>query len=125
MKSCIRTGLVLIAGFVAAGARAADTNVTMKTVTNIEYSVDGGYTGAVVTNHVEDRPDWITAQAKLVITARMQGKNKQMIAMVNGQLVKEGDVATVVSGGKTYQWKLKTLTKTSADWEPVGVKDAH
>ena len=109
---------------VATPPAPGDTNVIMRTVVKINYSDEGGYTGAYVTNQVAVPINWKIARSKLNITARMM-KNQKMVAVVNGQVVSAGGTVTVEHDDLVYKWKLKSLTKDQADWEPVAVADSY
>lgn len=117
--ACISFVAVLLAG-----ASPGDTNVILRTVVSINYSDEGGYTGTYVTNTVAVPIHWDVARAKLAITARMTMK-KQMAVMVNNQVLVAGDTVKVEHDQLIYTWKLKALTKDSADWEPVSVVDGY
>jgi len=114
----------LLGIFAASAAEPGNTNVIVRTVVSIDYSDEGGYSGVYVTNKVAVPINWDAARAKLNITARMT-KNKQMVAVVNGQLVSPGHAVVVENEGLAYTWRLKSITKDAADWEPVTVADSH
>lgn len=114
----------LLGLFTASAAEPVNTNVIVRTIVSIDYNDEGGYSGVYVTNKVAVPINWDAARAKLNITARMT-KNKQMVAVVNGQMVSAGHAVVVENEGLVYTWRLKSITKDAADWEPVTVADSH
>ena len=62
---------------------------------------------------------------RIAISARMSGKDKKMIAVVNGQMINVGGVVAVDHEGRTYRFRLTALGQEDADWQPVDVNEAR
>ncbi|HEY8240817.1 MAG TPA: hypothetical protein VIH35_05185 [Kiritimatiellia bacterium] len=68
--------------------------------------------------------DWDAARKSIAITARMSGKDKAMIAVVNGHMVRVGDVIAVDYDDRTYRFRLTALDQEQAEWQALDVRDA-
>jgi hypothetical protein len=65
------------------------------------------------------RAAWNRSQTGLVVTAVMAFSGGNAIAIVNGEMVHTGDLVSVMSEGKTFQWLLADFTARGVIWEPV------
>jgi len=62
---------------------------------------------------------WLFAKQRLNVTATMRGSDGQMLAVVNGNLLKVGDKVEAEYEGTTYYWRLSAIENKTAKWQPI------
>ena len=67
----------------------------------------------------QEQSTWNASRTGLVVEALISSRSGKTIALVNRTLVHTGDVVSVVSAGRTYAWRLASISTTGATWRPV------
>ncbi len=70
---------------------------------------------------VED-PVWKEAIHLLDVKGVMNSGGNKYVAMINNQVVREGDEVSVQMGSLLYRWKVHSISKTGARFEPIDAK---
>lgn len=70
-------------------------------------------------------PKWDEAVQRLNIRGVMAIGEGRYMAMVNDQIVHEGDIVAVTHAGKRYRWRVHAITKGGVRFEPLDVADAY
>lgn len=65
--------------------------------------------------------EWDAARAR-VKYAGSSGQGGGYVALINKRLVEPGDLVSVSHQGKTYRWRVKSITRDGVDLEPVDVR---
>jgi hypothetical protein len=66
-----------------------------------------------------NRSAWQASRSHLVVTALMRHGNGETLAMVNGELVRLGNIVQVKSAGRTFSWRMAGTSSNNVIWEPV------
>ncbi|MBN1269934.1 MAG: hypothetical protein JXB04_10115 [Kiritimatiellae bacterium] len=69
-------------------------------------------------------PKWDEATKQLGIKGVMAMAADKYMAVVNNQIVREGDIVMVIHKGKRYRWKVHAITKGGVRFEPLDVVEA-
>ena len=81
--------------------------------------------GAEPEKHVEEpgaiEAGWAEAGRKINVRGALVEKDGVRVAMVNNQLVKEGELIQVEHRKMIYRWRLKVIRGNRILWEPVEV----
>lgn len=64
-------------------------------------------------------PDWREAGKKLSLKGVLIGKDGVRVAIVNNQMVKEGECVQVEHKKMIYRWRAKFIRDKGVSWEPV------
>lgn len=62
---------------------------------------------------------WNASRTGLVVGALMASSSGKTLAIVNKALVNTGDVVSVFSAGRSYPWRLVSISVTGVTWRPV------
>lgn len=63
--------------------------------------------------------DWEEAKDKLAIKGTLTGKDGIRVAIVNNQVVREGELIQVEHKKMVYRWRAKFIRDGGISWEPV------
>lgn len=62
---------------------------------------------------------WAEARKQLVVGGVVAGQDGQYVATVNGKLVEKGSVVSTAVGNKVYRWRVRAITRSGIDCDPV------
>lgn len=65
--------------------------------------------------------DWQEAGDKIAVKGTLIGKDGIRIAIVNNQIVREGEHIQVEHKKKIYRWRAKFIRDGGISWEPAGI----
>ena len=63
--------------------------------------------------------DWQEAEKKVNVKGTLIGKDGMRIAIVNNQIVREGECIQVEHKKMIYRWRVKGIRESGISWEPV------
>jgi hypothetical protein len=72
-----------------------------------------------------DPSAWARAESKLEVTGTMSIRDGGYAAVVNGRVVKQGDVVEVNMGPQVFRWTMASVAPEGVTWEPVDVRAAR
>ena len=72
-----------------------------------------------LTEIMSDSPAWQEAGKKISVKGCLIGKDGVRVAIVNNQIVKEGDCVQVEHKKMLYRWRASFIREKGVSWEPV------
>lgn len=62
---------------------------------------------------------WQEAENKLTLSGVLVGRDGVRVAVINDQMIKEGEFIQVGHGRMTYRWRARLITERGVSWERV------
>lgn len=66
-----------------------------------------------------EREAWMNSMTGLVVTSYVRHRGAEGMAMVNGEIVRKGEVVYVESNGRSFGWRLNDVAPFQTVWEPM------
>jgi hypothetical protein len=81
-----------------------------------------GRSPKIVIEEIKDDGDWVGARLLLKTTGTMRSGG-QYVAIVNGNMVRKGDIVSVTLSGRVYQFVVTSIDTRNVEYKPLDQRD--